>query len=787
MQGMTGVPAGLRDALGGRYLLLRELARGGMATVYLARDDKHQRNVAVKVLSADISLTVDAERFRREIAVIASLRHPNIVPLYDSGEVDGRQYYVMPLIAGESLRERIARSGQLALPDVRRITSEVAAALEYAHRHGVVHRDVKPANVLLDDEHAVVADFGIARPASVEAHERLTISGTFLGTPAYMSPEQATGAAPLDARTDIYSLGCVVYEMLTGHAPYTASSIQAVLGQHLTSPLPSVTAERASLGREVDAVLGKALAKEPSSRFSSAADFADHLESALTASASGYAHSSATRAGARRFVSWLRQPLALGIMLMAAIAIAWWGMKAVEGRILPIQALMVLPLENLTGDSSQEYFVDGMHEALIAQLSQLSGVRVISRTSSMHYKRTAKSLPEIARELNVDAAVEGSVRRAGDSVRIQLQLVRARPERQMWNRTYERRVGDVLALHSQIAGAVAQQIAASLSPSAVERRSHNESVHPEAYEEFLKGRYFLAQAPANLAIAVRHFENAVVRDSAFAPAHAGLAESCWWFAQTGRPELFSKSRVAARMAVDLDPTLAEAHVAAALARMTDWDWAGSEAAFKRAIQLNPNSSSAHQWYAQLLRIMLRLDEAISEARQAADLDPFSLTVRAMVGWVLFNQRRYEEALDAYTKVLELEPEHGLSIYNQGLVYWMQGKPDKVIDAARRSKAARLTVGELHADWLLVIGFAMSGRHDDARRLLTQLQSRTRPPQEFLAGVQLALGHPERALDHLERALATREPNLPLFTSEPVTDPLRQHPRFRALRAAMRLP
>lgn len=358
---MTGVPAGLQDALGGRYVLDRELARGGMATVYLARDVKHHRDVAVKVLGADISLAIDVERFRREIAVIASLRHPHIVPLFDSGDVAGQQYYVMPFIAGESLRDRIARDGPLPIPDVRRITRAVAAALEYAHRHGVVHRDVKPGNVLLEDEHAVVTDFGIARRASVDEQNRLTTTGMFIGTPAYMSPEQVTGAGGLDARTDVYSLGCVIFEMLVGRPPF-----HTAVGQHLVAAIPSARAERVGLPLQVDGVVRRALAKSPDERYSSIREFAEAMDGALASNVGDSVDGAKMRQAIGPFIVRPRRQLALGIpLLVGIVVVGWLGWTRFGAPMPQIQSLAVLPLENLTRDSTQDYFVEGMHDALI--------------------------------------------------------------------------------------------------------------------------------------------------------------------------------------------------------------------------------------------------------------------------------------------------------------------------------------------------------------------------------------------------------------------------------------
>jgi tetratricopeptide (TPR) repeat protein len=373
-------------------------------------------------------------------------------------------------------------------------------------------------------------------------------------------------------------------------------------------------------------------------------------------------------------------------------------------------------------------------------------------------------------------------------------LLGARPERHLWTETYQRSLRDVLALHSEIASTVARQIAATIGDTAkpisegTRSALRPQAVNPEAYDEYLRGRYYLAQAPPTLTFAIRHFERAIQLDSTSAQAHAGLAVSYWLFRNI-QPEYLSRARVEARVATDLDPTLSDAHVAVALTRMADWDWEGSEAAFRKAIGLNPSLSLARQWYAQLLRMTLRLDDAMREARKAIELDPFSLFLRTMEGWVLFNQRRQDEALEVYRKVLELEPGYGLAIYNQGLSYWVLRRGDKVIDAASRSMQARLRMTEPHATYLLSVGYALAGRPNEARAILDSLDARYGAafPYTMRAALYHALGDDAMALTLLERALVLREPELPNVTSEPQLDGLRQHPRFRALRAQMRLP
>jgi serine/threonine-protein kinase len=753
-----------------------------MATVYLAEDLKHHRKVAVKVLRPELAAALGPDRFLREIEIAAGLTHPHILPLHDSGEADGFLYYVMPYIEGESLRDRLNREKQLPLDDAIQIAREVADALGSAHSHDVVHRDIKPENILLEEGHAVVSDFGIAKAITAAGGEALTETGLAVGTPTYMSPEQATGG-DVDGRSDTYSLGCVLYEMLAGEPPYTGPTPQAVIAKRLSEPVPHVSTLRETVPQTVEQTITKALARAPADRFATVLQFAEALEQGAVAPT--------VTPGAARGRRGVRVAAAAVVAGAAALGVGWWAVAGPGAATPQIASLVVLPFDNLSGDPEQEYFVQGMHEAVIGELAQLGVLnKVISRTSAMQYKERDKSIPEIARELKVDAVVEGSVLRAGDRVRITLQLIEGREDRHLWAESYERDLRDVLALQAEVARAVAGEIEMALSPAARERielaaqPGSARPPDPEAYDAYLKGRYHFARfGEEALKTAIRYYEEAIAKDPTFARAYAALAEALVIF-----PVLeFERGGVAARTALDLDPALPEAHAALGIARMLEWDWTGSEAAFQRAIELNPSSSVAHWWYAILLRETVRFDEALSEARRAAELDPLSLPVQHMVGWVLYSQHRYDEAIEVWDEVLELEPEFGFAIHYQGRAYAMQGRGEAVISAARRAKAARLSMAEPQATWLLGVGYALSGQRDGAEEILRELEVRyaTTYPGP-IAALHHVLGDEDEALDWLEKAYGLRVPWLPNFISEPWFDGLRDHPRFRELRAKMGL-
>jgi TolB-like protein/tetratricopeptide (TPR) repeat protein len=748
----------LKVALRDRYSVERELGAGGTSTVYLAVDLKHHRKVAIKVLKSELTVPLGPERFLREIDLAAKLSHPHILPLYDSGEAEGLLYYVMPYVEGESLRERLDREKQLPIEQALQFALEVADGLTYAHSLGIVHRDVKPGNILLYGGHAVLADFGVARALSLVDTSPLTVTGTAVGTLAYMSPEQACGHE-VDASTDTYALGCVVYEMLVGEPPYTGPTPGAALARKLVEPVPSLRVVRGVVPLAVERAVLRALARTPADRFASPLDFAKALQSPVA------------------------PPGDIGPTEHRTPA-------ALTPRI---ESLVVLPLDNLSGDPGQEYFVEGMHEAIIGELARIGAFLVISRTSAKCYHHTDKPVPQIARELNVDAVVEGSVLRVEGRVRITLQLVEGREDRHLWSQSYERDLRDILALQRDVARAVAGEIQMAVTPAELARPGTagrpggTPGPDPQAYDAYLKGRYHFARwgQGESAETVIRYYEEAISKDRRFAPAYAALAEALLQ-SSYALPQRHAQGREAAERAVELDPFLPEAHATLAMALNQHWDWEQSEAEFHRALELDPNSSMAHQWYAQLLRDMMRNDEALREAQRARDLDPLSLPAFTMVGWVLTNQHRYDEALSLWKEVLELDPDYALAVYNQGLVYAIMGKGAEVVSTAREvAERWGDSQGQLYSTLLLCVGYALNGQRELASKIIADFEAQNSPPS-WIALLYLVLGEQDTALQWLEAACEQRYPGLPSDISEPWFDNLRDHPRFRALRAKIGL-
>ena len=583
----------LKAALANRYTIQGQLGAGGMATVYLAEDLKHHRKVAVKVLRPELAAALGPERFLREIEISARLRHPHILPLYDSGEADGFLYYVMPHVAGESLRDRLDREQQLPIDDALQITGEVADALHYAHEQNVVHRDIKPENILLESGHAVVADFGIARAVAQAGGERLTGTGLSVGTPTYMSPEQASGGTEVDGRSDVFALATVLYEMLVGEPPFTGPNAQAIIAKTLTGDVPPLAGRRSTVSASLDRAVIRALARVPADRFATAGKFATALK--------GLATTEATGAPLRAPTGRLRPALA-GAGIVAIAVVAWFFTRSE----LPTPAdgdrpsMAVLPFENL-GAPENEYFADGMAEEMISQLAEISGLLVRSRTSTLQYKGTTKTLTEIGGELRVDYVLEGTVRtdRSPDGtgqVRVTPQLIRVSDDTHLWTDRYTASLGpgEVFAVQAEIAEQVAAALNVTLLGDERDALGAAPTVNQKAYDTYLLGRYQWNQrTPATLLAAAEQFQRAIELDPTFAEAVVGLAETYAVFEPLAVPgyqggEGYALAAAAARRAIALDSTLVGAHATLGYAlTFGEWDWDAAESAFDRALALDP--------------------------------------------------------------------------------------------------------------------------------------------------------------------------------------------------------
>ncbi|MBZ5543781.1 MAG: protein kinase [Acidobacteriia bacterium] len=781
------------------------------------------------------------ERFRREARAASALDHPNICTVYDIGEHDGRPFLVMQCLEGQTLRQRIdvgaglvsaqgrPQGAPLQIDQVLDLSIQIADALDAAHAKGIIHRDIKPANIFVTTRgQAKILDFGLAKMAPplspspsgrgwtaeggtgegvTAAAESLTSTGMAVGTFEYMSPEQVR-AEELDARTDLFSFGLVLYEMATGRRAFGDDSpgkmLDAILNRAPLSPL-RVNPE---LPAELEHVINKALEKDRKLRYQSAADLRTDLQRLKRDTESVRSAGVSPAVGAihelplRRW--WPAVATATALLAVVALLIGL-NVAGLRDRLLTavgarravplskIESLAVLPLENLSGDPEQEYFSDGMTEELITDLGQISALRVISRTSVMQYKGTKKPLPEIARELNVDAMVEGSVLRAGDRVRITAQLIQANPEKHLWAESYERDLRDVLALQSEVAQDITNKIQIRVTPQQQARLASARPVNPEAHELYLKGRYeWNKRTEQGLEKGLQYFEDAIAKDPNYATAYAGLADSYQVLGTNGflpAGDTYPKARAAALKALEIDGDLADAHASlASVLAGFDRDWTSAEREYRRAIELNPGYATAHQWYALLLSILARHGEAIREIEEARKLDPLSVRINANVGEVLFFARQYDAAIEQLRKALELEPNDVTSHVLLGWAYMQKGMHQEAV--AEIQKAANQRTGSLEPLAQLANAYAVAGKRNEAHTVLNQLKalSKQRYVGPYLtATTYVGLGQREEAFAWLERAFEVHDPYLTILNVDPRLDPLRSDPRFQALLRRMNFP
>ena len=770
----------LATAVGDRYRVERELGQGGMAVVFLAEDLKHHRRVALKVLKPELSASLGSDRFLREIEVAAALQHPHILPLYDSGHDGALFWYVMSYAEGESLRQRVAREQQLPLDDALRITREVGGALQYAHEHGVVHRDVKPDNIMLTAGQAVVTDFGIARALHAAGGESLTLTGVVVGTPQYMSPEQSAGGA-VDGRSDQYSLACALYEMLVGQAPFDGPSPQAVMARHSLDPVPSVRTVRTTVPPAVESAIVRAMSKAPADRFSSIQQFVDALVSPHPATSAATVPSAAmVRPRSRRSV-----PVAVAVGLLV-LGVAWWLLSnraapsgdAATGRVT---ALAVLPFLEQGTSPDSSYLGQGLTDGLIGDLAEIASLKVISRGSGAMAGDTARPLAGRASELGVNALVAGSIQRSGDSVRVSVRLLRAPDSTMLLDRTYSGRLGELPELQREMVAAITGAIGAKMAEGERSRlETHRGEVDQRAYDAYLRGRFHLERGEMDQAKAT--FEEAGRIAPQWAPPLVGLANyytSLPFFSDVPPAEVLPRARTALTQALDLDETLAEAHAANAYIRAYyEWDWRGAEREFRRALELRPNYADAYFSYSRFLASRRRFDEAIAQIGRAMELDPLSLPLQANLALLHYFAGRYAEADSGLRKVLQSDSTDVLAQWGLALVAEQQGRlPDAMAmlePISATSMNRKSSLGHV---------YAVAGRSADARKVLAAMRKADVDgyvPAYWFALVHAGLGERDEALRWLERAYEERSTVLAYLLIDPRLASLREQPRFVAL-------
>jgi serine/threonine-protein kinase len=772
----TEVQERLNSALADQYAIKGEIGRGGMATVFLAEDLKHHRDVALKVLRPELAAVLGRERFLNEIQVTAKLQHPNILPLFDSGEADGFLYYVMPYVEGESLREKMARESQLSVEEALKIASEVAEALDSAHREGVVHRDIKPENILLREGHALVSDFGIALAVRAAGGDRLTETGLSLGTPAYMSPEQISAEAEIDGRADLYSLACVLYEMLVGEPPFTGPNTQVVLARHAAEQVPSISTARSAVPEPVVTAVERALEKAPADRFDSCTAFSEALEMG-------------TERGKGRPL-WRRRGVAAGSLGVLAVAV--WGISAWLGgpAMDPEQkSIAVLPFVNLSADPENDHWSDGISIDLIDGLEKLPDLLVAGTNSSFTFKGQNVEIQEVGRRLQVANVLSGTLQRVGDRLRITAQLENVAGGHLLWSEQYDRQLDDIFAIQDEITDAVVEELQISILGSDTGRARERHTENLEAFELFQRGRKLWMQRGQGIQLALEYFQQAVELDPEYALAYAGLADTYAMIAFWGgfsQHRAYVEAKAAARRAIEIDPTLPEPHACLGfIAVYFDWDWTVAEGELLQAIALDPRYVEAYLWLAQYLRYRIGDHEgAIDRLREGHAIEPLSMMTRLHLGAALTWASRPEQGLVEIEGALEQAPNFWYVHQELGVAYRRLSRFEDAVGAFQRSVA--LSGGHPWALGELAVTHLRAGNTDEARDILEELLQREDSPA-YLAWIFFEMGNIDAGFDWVERGYQMRDPLIPALHAHPEVEIDRNDPRYLDLMQRLKLP
>ena len=770
----------LQQSLGAAYIIERELGGGGMSRVFVAEETALGRKVVVKVLSPELAASVSADRFTREIRFAASLQQANIVPLLATGETEGLPYFTMPFVQGLSLRQRLSSREPLPINEVASILRDVARALAYAHERGIVHRDIKPENVLLSGEAAVVTDFGIAKAVSAARTQpgvgTLTQAGMSIGTPEYMAPEQATGDPHADHRADLYSFGCLGYELLTGASPFHSRPTSALIAAHLTERPAAVATKRHDCPPAIERVVMQCLEKDPQHRPQSAREVLHALDVITTPASFGIPPRLRSRtAGVGAAVAV--------VVVMSIIVVMSRQHSPAAG--LGAKSLAVLPFANIGGDSAQEYLAEGMSDELTTALGKVSGVQVAARTMANRYRgRRDVDAREAGRTLGVAYIIQGSVRSAGNTLRVSAQLANVSDGRELWADTYDKTSKDVFAVQDEITRSIMTALQQRLTPQASHTvaQSAQGTTNPDAYDLYLRGRYLLQRRGPGVLQSIERFQRAIDLDSTFGRAYAGLSEALEYTPYYGStPASAVRDRVTrlARHALALDSSLAGAHVALGLAHMHAWEWAQADEELRRAIAIDPNDVAAHTQYARFLLYTSKFEDARTQLARAKVLDPNSAIVSAWLAESFLLLGRRDEALAEFSRALEIDSTSGPALQLSSFAYAEAGNTSEA-----RRLVDRLRGAPQSFQGIIAYIAGASGDKVAALRMAHALEAKHPRPwfgNYTIALAYLGLGDTDRALSALEQSTAAGEiwPSANSLAAA-MYDPLRGNPRFAAL-------
>ena len=760
------------------YRIIEQVGQGGMGNVYKAEDTKLNNIVALKFLPPELNRDPEAkQRFLNEARAARKLEHPNICTIYDIDETEEGQVFIsMPLYEGGTLEERIEQ-GTLSANEAIEIARKICEALNKAHKEGIIHRDIKPSNIMFTlDGTLKIVDFGLAKVAGI----KITKTGTTMGTLAYMSPEQLRGEE-IDHRSDIWAVGVMLYELLTGKHPFHAESEQVMFYKILNEPSKSLSELSEVLSPELAQIVKKAIEKEPEDRYQDIEELTNDLNNTKEV------REKETEAKIDDQYSSRKKRLILysisGVLLALIIAVILLLVPKTENN-----SIAVLPLRNLSEDKTQEYFAEGITEALIGELGRIKKLRVISLTSVLRYEDSKKSIPEIADELGVQYIVEGSVQGYESEVRITAQLLKADPESLLWSEPYDDEQKDILTLISEVAQSIAEGIKITLTTEEQRRLRSTYSVNPAAYRLYLQGRYqWNKRTPESLGMSIELFQKAIAQDSTLAPAYSGLADALALFGSLEYgvyppKEVMPKAKEAAITAIRLDPLLAEGHTSLAnILLFYDWDWEAARKEFEKAMDLNPNYATAHHWFGTYFVTLGEFKKAFKEIHTALSLDPNSRVISVDVGWFYQYSREYDQAVQYIKNTLELEPNFIIAHLNLGFTYTLQGKYEEAIQSFHKAK-------ELSGDYPLSLAalsysLAVSGGKAEAVELLHKLEEISKSryvPALYFALIYMGLGDNDQAFHWIERGFEEHSGYLLYFKVDPKVDRLRSDPRFKEI-------